>query len=272
MRTRKRFLQIRRKGWCSMLMMFMSVSVLAANNLIEAENATLQDETTKGNIEQMEIKSLDDVLLVFDGEVVSSKQFKKLWNKHFNPQFYFALGTDKKAEKFLDEKYSSSIFWFNRNDETYNNMLEERYRDKRALCAAVVVEKCEDVIGHPHHPCRYLPWKNAAFKETFKADSTTNFILSGTVTKGLRDVAYLINFQEESGNISPKPSAVVLVKDRKFTYRAKLDKPILAEIRAVFEDGSICQTCIQRWFKPGEILHLLVMDNVFNAFAQKLEE
>ena len=268
MRTRKVFLQMHRRIWGSILLVFMSLTVSATDN----EISVLQEEATKGNIEQMEIKSLDDVLLVFDGSVVSPKQFKKQWNKHFSPEKYFVVGTNKKVEKFLDKKYSSSIYWFNKKNETYDNTLVKKYNDQHALCGAVIVEKIEDVVGHPQHPCRYLPWTNAALRETFKTDSTTNFILSGTVTKGLRDVAYLINFQEENGNISPKPSAVVLVKDRKFTYCAKLDKPVLAEIRAVFEDGYICQTCIQRWFKPSEVLHLLVMDNVFNAFALKLEE
>ena len=73
MKTRKVFLQMHRRIWGSILLVFMSLTVSATDN----EISVLQEEATKGNIEQMEIKSLDDVLLVFDGSVVSPKQFKK---------------------------------------------------------------------------------------------------------------------------------------------------------------------------------------------------
>ena len=70
--------------------------------------------------------------------------------------------------------------------------------------------------------------------------------------------------------VNPKTKKVILgedefilVKDGKFSYRTKLDKEVRARIRAVFEDGSLCEAYIEEQFIPGKVLHMLVMDNQY---------
>ena len=95
------------------------------------------------------------------------------------------------------------------------------------------------------------------------------FTIDGTVSEGLRDVAYLVHVADEDGDIRDKPSAVVLVKDGKFSYSAYLEKPTKIRIRAVFEDGSICPDWIENTYMPSTTAHITVMNGTYGMTITK---
>ena len=240
------------------------------NKAEETETKVVEPETTAIE-EESDTKKIDmsDLLLVFEGKAVSKKEFKKLWKEHYNQATHIVY-TDLKDMKniIIDREYykhgmigvaPSRI----KECKTAAINLPDLINEHKDAAGVIVVEKMEDVIGQESHPLYWYAWNRAVSNTVIEADTATNFVLSGTTTKGLRDVAYLINFEDEDGDINKKPTAVVLVKDGKFSYRTKLDKEVRARIRAVFEDGSLCEAYIEEQFIPGNVLHMLVMDNQY---------
>ena len=240
------------------------------NKAEETETKVVEPETTAIE-EESDTKKIDmsDLLLVFEGKAVSKKEFKKLWKEHYNQATHIVY-TDLKDMKniIIDREYykhgmigvaTSRIM----ECKTAAINLPDLINENKDAAGVIVVEKMEDVIGQESHPLYWYAWNRAVSNTVIETDTATNFVLSGTTTKGLRDVAYLINFEDEDGDINKKPTAVVLVKDGKFSYRTKLDKEVRARIRAVFEDGSLCEATIEEQFIPGNVLHILVMDNQY---------
>ena len=239
------------------------------NKAEETETKAVEPETTAIE-EEGDTKKIDmsDLLLVFEGKAVSKKEFKKLWKEHYNQATHIVYTDLKDIGKIIDREYykhgmigvaPSRIM----ECKTAAINLPDLINEHKDAAGVIVVEKMEDVIGQESHPLYWYAWNRSVSNTVIEADTATNFVLSGTTTKGLRDVAYLINFEDEDGDINKKPTAVVLVKDGKFSYRTKLDKEVRARIRAVFEDGSLCEATIEEQFIPGNVLHILVMDNQY---------
>ena len=239
------------------------------NKAEETETKAVEPETTAIE-EEGDTKKIDmsDLLLVFEGKAVSKKEFKKLWKEHYNQTTHIIYTDLRGIGKIIDrEYYKHGIIGVDPSRimecKTAAINLPDLINEHKDAAGVFVVEKIEDVIGQMPHPLYWYAWNRAVSNTVIEADTATNFVLSGTTTKGLRDVAYLINFEDEDGDINKKPTAVVLVKDGKFSYRTKLDKEVRARIRAVFEDGSLCETYIEQQFIPGNVLHILVMDNQY---------
>lgn len=95
------------------------------------------------------------------------------------------------------------------------------------------------------------------------------FTINGTVSEGLRDVAYLVHVADEYGDIREKPSAVILVKDGKFSYSTQLEKSTTIRIRAVFEDGSICPDWIENKYLPNTTANITVMNGTYSMTTTK---
>lgn len=224
------------------------------------------------NVEaKVKSKSMNDILLVFENKVVTPKEFRKLWKKNFNEKIHFVTGVNTKYKETLDEDYLPHVNWLRDVDMRIAEPWFNKYGDLKVCNGALVVEKKEDVMGHFEHPLYSKPWLDSFNQQDISVqDTTVNFILTGTVTKGLRDVAYIINFEDEKGHISEIPTAVVLVKEGKFYFRTKIQKPTTAHIRAVFEDGSICEAWIKETFVPNSALRILVMDNTYRRFENSL--
>lgn len=242
---------------------------ITQNKAEETETKAVEPETTAIE-EESDTKKIDmsDLLLVFEGKAVSKKEFKKLWKEHYNQATHIVYSDLKDIGKIIDrEYYKHGVTWISpsriKECKTATINLPDLINEHKDAAGVFVVEKTEDVIGQTPHPLYWYAWYKTFNNTEIETDTATNFVLSGTTTKGLRDVAYMINFEDEDGDINKKPTAVVLVKDGKFSYRTKLDKEVRARIRAVFEDGSLCEATIEEQFIPGNVLHILVMDNQY---------
>ena len=93
---------------------------------------------------------------------------------------------------------------------------------------------------------------------------SANFLINGTVCQGLKDVSYMIHTEDEDGDISKKPARVCFINNGKFSYSAKLDRPTKIRIRAILNDGSICEAFIDEKYYPNMEYYISVMDNFYD--------
>lgn len=227
-----------------------------------------------------DVESMDDILLMFDGKVVDEAEFEKLWMEKYDPDHYLACVCYEKNKYLKDiknvvgPKYGRELVWY-RLDSSL--LLEEiGGKGKKGV---LLVGKSDSVAADKDNLLyRFLAiktitnWNLKVNDMEVVGDEEANFVLCGTVMKGLGDKAFLVNHYDEDGDFEQKPVAVVLVKeDGTFTYRAKLDRPTKGRIRATFEDGSICSAWIDEEFVPGEVLHILVMNGHYRAKSKPLK-
>ena len=192
------------------------------------------------------VESLDEVLLIYDDKVVEKEEFIRLKKEDYdNNDLVYVV--NKYLAPHVHSLYPHTIRWYkDYEDFEVAKEMYERTGNKKALNGVVIVEKV-DANATPR------PWPSV------------NFALEGHVSSDIKDVAYMITLEDGVDAINQKNECVVFVKDRKFYYDAKLDKPTKATIRAIFADGSLCEAYIEQVFVPGEKLNILVMDNKFVA-------
>lgn len=192
------------------------------------------------------VESLDEVLLIYDDKVVEKEEFIRLKKEDYdNNDLVYVV--NKYLAPHVKSLYPHTIRWYkDYEDFEVAKEMYERTGNKKALNGVVIVEKV-DANAIPR------PWPSV------------NFALEGHVSSDIKDVAYMITLEDGVDAINQKNECVVFVKDRKFYYDAKLDKPTKATIRAIFADGSLCEAYIEQVFVPGQKLDLLVMDNTFHA-------
>lgn len=192
------------------------------------------------------VESLDEVLLIYDDKVVEKEEFIRLTKEDYdNNDLVYVV--NKYLAPHVKSLYPHTIRWYkDYEDFEVAKEMYERTGNKKALNGVVIVKKV-DANATPR------PWP------------PVNFALEGHVSSDIKDVAYMITLEDGVDAINQKNECVVFVKDRKFYYDAKLDKPTKATIRAIFADGSLCEAYIEQIFYPGQKLNLLVMDNTFLA-------
>lgn len=192
------------------------------------------------------VESLDEVLLIYDDKVVEKEEFIRLTKEDYdNNDLVYVV--NKYLAPHVKSLYPHTIRWYkDYEDFEVAKEMYERTGNKKALNGVVIVKKV-DANATPR------PWPSV------------NFALEGHVSSDIKDVAYMITLEDGVDAINQKNECVVFVKDRKFYYDAKLDKPTKATIRAIFADGSLCEAYIEQVFVPGEKLNILVMDNKFVA-------
>lgn len=192
------------------------------------------------------VESLDEVLLIYDDKVVEKEEFISLKKEDYdNNDLVYVV--NKYLAPHVHSLYPHTIRWYkDYEDFEVAKEMYERTGNKKALNGVVIVEKV-DANATPR------PWP------------PVNFALEGHVSSDIKDVAYMITLEDGVDAINQKNECVVFVKDGKFYYDAKLDKPTKATIRAIFADGSLCEAYIEQIFYPGQKLNLLVMDNTFLA-------
>lgn len=227
------------------------------------------------------IKSLDDALLVWNGQVVTAKELKKKIKKADNTPTAFVINPNLKEE--IRKIGGLKVMYFaDKNTGKGMSFVAQLYNNGKTPNGAVVVtdrvldnmasfdEKFQAAVG-------FLPEKDALGCSTTVTISETEgarvvspsiipgtFTIDGTVSEGLRDVAYLVHIADEDGDIREKPSAVILVKDGKFSYSTQLEKPTTIRIRAVFEDGSICPDWIENKYLPNTTANITVMNGTYS--------
>lgn len=192
------------------------------------------------------VESLDEVLLIYDDKVVEKEEFIRLKKEDYdNNDLVYVV--NKYLAPHVKSLYPHTIRWYkDYEDFEVAKEMYERTGNKKALNGVVIVEKV-DANATPR------PWP------------PVNFALEGHVSSDIKDVAYMITLEDGVDAINQKNECVVFVKDGKFYYDAKLDKPTKATIRAIFADGSLCEAYIEQVFVPGKKLNILVMDNKFVA-------
>lgn len=236
------------------------------------------------------VKDLDDVLLVAENLPVSKKELKKIikeYEKIGMIPYVVLLNKDLKNEVrklgvtnitycneesqercilFLNQLYHSNKATKGAVILTVRNLSGLSFDDalQKAVSSLVTFNnfttsvKTEEVI---------IQAKSTSVNE-FKPGPGT-FTINGTVSEGLRDVAYLVHIADEDGDIREKPSAVILVKDGKFSYSTQLEKPTTIRIRAVFEDGSICSAWIENKYLPNTTANITVMNGTYSMTTTK---
>ena len=192
------------------------------------------------------VESLDEVLLIYDDKVVEKEEFIRLTKEDYdNNDLVYVV--NKYLAPHVKSLYPHTIRWYkDYEDFEVAKEMYERTGNKKALNGVVIVEKVDaNAIT--------WPWPSV------------NFALEGHVSSDIKDVAYMITLEDGVDAINQKNECVAFVKDGKFYYDAKLDKPTKATIRAIFADGSLCEAYIEQVFVPGKKLNILVMDNKFAA-------
>ena len=102
--------------------------------------------------------------------------------------------------------------------------------------------------------------------------TTDRFELEGLVTPGLWDVAYLVRFYDDNGLLIQEPALRVPVNDNHFSISMNMDKPIIAQLQAIFKDSTLCTGVMEMYFKPGHKLNLTVMNGHFDTVEYPIFE
>ena len=108
-----------------------------------------------------------------------------------------------------------------------------------------------------------------------KASAQNNFTIDGTVSPGLRDVKYYIYYSNNPYELGELTDSVD-VKQGKFSYAAHLDVPRFINLRAIFDDGSLCSAWVNTVAVPNQTLKLTVKNGFFDAdgseFYRQMDE
>jgi thiol-disulfide isomerase/thioredoxin len=108
-----------------------------------------------------------------------------------------------------------------------------------------------------------------------KASAQNNFTIDGTVSPGLRDVKYYIYYSNHPYELGELTDSVD-VKQGKFSYAAHLDVPRFINLRAIFDDGSLCSAWVNTVAVPNQTLKLTVKNGFFDAdgseFYRQMDE
>ena len=187
-------------------------------------------------------RKLDKMLLIYNEEEVDADRFLELLASNRTPNDVLYAGTKKKLYKDVRKLLVPHIKWMTEED------MQEMYfrtKNKKAKNGVLILQS--------QLPTPTIP--------SFSS-GTNDFMIEGHVSSDIKDVAYQITLMDDNGQTS---ESVVYVKNGKFFYHAQLDKPIKGRIRAIFEDGSLCQAWIEEIFYPGCKLNILVMDNTYTA-------
>lgn len=195
------------------------------------------------DIDKRLYKQLDNMLLMYGDEIVETDRFLELlYSNRTSDDVLYAAAPNKKGVKQIRKLSVPRILWMPETD------MEDLYHSTKN-------EKTKNgvLILQRKQPTPTIP--------SFSS-GTNDFMIEGHVSSDIKDVAYQITLKDDNGQTS---ESVVHVKDGKFFYHAQLDKPIKGRIRAIFEDGSLCQAWIEEVFYPGCKLNILVMDNTYTA-------
>ena len=220
------------------------------------------------------VKDLDDVLLVWNGKPVTSKELKSLIKESATTPTAVVLNPNLKEK--LRRLAPMKLIWFAENKQEQGiAFLKQLYNSEKAKNGAIIATSKD--LGDTSAPFDEFFQKIVGIQPTstqvvefthckplnVDVESGT-FTIDGTVSPGLRDVAYLIHIADQDGDIVDKPTAVILVKDGKFSYNTHLEKPTKIRIRAIFEDGSICPDWIENIFYPRTTASITVSNGAYN--------
>jgi hypothetical protein len=189
-------------------------------------------------------KQLDNMLLIYGDEIVETDSFLELLystNRTPNDILYAAV-PDKKGVKQIRKLFVPRILWMPETD-----MLElyHRTQNEKAKNGTLILQRTKQEQSTPSF-----------------SSGTKDFMIEGHVSSDIKDVAYQITLTDDEGKTT---ESTVYVDNGKFFYYDQLDKPTKGRIRAIFEDGSLCQAWIDLMFYPGCKLNILVMDNTYTA-------
>ncbi len=250
MMKNKKFNPWRRcKALCILPLILVSLSLFATPDIADPVESNIINPVEPDSVQNYpfpRVESLDEVLLIYDDKVVEKEEFIRLKKENYdnNDLVYVA---NKYLAPHVKSLYPHTIRWYKDNEDfEVAKEMYERTGNKKALNGLVIVEKV-DANATPR------PWPSV------------NFALEGHVSSDIKDVAYMITLEDGVDEINQKNECVVFVKDGKFNYSTKINKPTKATIRAIFADGSLCEAYIEQIFYPGQKLNLLVMDNTFLA-------
>ena len=198
------------------------------------------------DIDKRLYKQLDNMLLIYGDEIVETDSFLELLyspNRTPNDILYAAV-PDKKGVKQIRKLFVPRILWM---PETDMLDLYHRTQNEKAKNGALILQR----------------ERSTSEQSTPSFSSGTNdFMIEGHVSSDIKDVAYQITLTDDEGKAT---ESIVHVENGKFFYYAQLEKPTKGRIRAIFEDGSLCQAWIEQIFYPGCKLNILVMDNTYTA-------
>ena len=191
------------------------------------------------NVDKRFYRKLDKMLLIYNEEEVDVDRFLELLNSSRTPNDVLYAAPYKKLHKDVRKLLVPHIIWMPEEDM---HELYTRAKEKKAKKGVLILQN-------------QLPIPSFS-------SGTNDFIIEGHVSSDIKDVAYQITLMDDNGQTT---ESTVYVKDGKFSYETQLDKPIKGRIRAIFEDGSLCQAWIDEMFYPGCKLNILVMDNTYTA-------
>lgn len=195
------------------------------------------------DIDKRLYKQLDNMLLMYGDEIVETDRFLELlYSNRTSDDVLFAAVPNKKGVKQIRKLFVPRILWMSETDmeDLYHSTKNEKTKN-----GVLILQRKQSTLTIPSF-----------------SSGTNDFMIEGHVSSDIKDVAYQITLKDDNGQTS---ESVVHVKDGKFFYHAQLDKPIKGRIRAIFEDGSLCQAWIEEIFYPGCKLNILVMDNTYTA-------
>ena len=189
-------------------------------------------------------KQLDNMLLIYGDEIVETDSFLELLystNRTPNDILYAAV-PDKKGVKQIRKLFVPRIIWMPETDmlDLYHSTQNEKAKN-----GTLILQRIEQEQSTPS-----------------SSSGTKDFMIEGHVSSDIKDVAYQITLTDDEGKTT---ESTVYVDNGKFFYYDQLDKPTKGRIRAIFEDGSLCQAWIDLMFYPGCKLNILVMDNTYTA-------
>ena len=195
------------------------------------------------DIDKRLYKQLDNMLLMYGDEIVETDRFLELlYSNRTSDDVLYAAVPNKKGVKQIRKLFVPRILWMPETDmeDLYHSTKNEKTKN-----GVLILQRKQSTPTIPSF-----------------SSGTNDFMIEGHVSSDIKDVAYQITLKDDNGQTS---ESVVHVKDGKFFYHAQLDKPIKGRIRAIFEDGSLCQAWIEEIFYPGCKLNILVMDNTYTA-------
>ncbi len=195
------------------------------------------------DIDKRLYKQLDNMLLMYGGEIVETERFLELlYSNRTSDDVLYAAVPNKKGVKQIRKLFVPRILWM---PETDMEDLFHSTKNEKAKNGVLILQRQQPTPTIPNF-----------------SSGTNDFMIEGHVSSDIKDVAYQITLMDDNGQTS---ESIVHVKNGKFFYETQLDRPTKGRIRAIFEDGSLCQAWIEEIFYPGCKLNVLVMDNTYTA-------
>ena len=246
------------------MMLFCNVKVSAHTNVSEpvgdeiVYSSEKNDESEKsGKMQFLNVDSIEDVF------ISGTPSLNYLVESLKNDSTIILNVLNKEVKKVLkDFLESKSVDYSGLNIEYIPRSLESDIFYK-LFDINIGNENLEKLKKGAIIVTRNIPLSKTLESVPVECDSA-NFLINGTVCPGLKDVSYMIHIEDEDGDISKKPARVCFINNGKFSYSAKLDKPTKIRIRAILNDGSICEAFIDEKYYPNREYYISVMDNCYD--------